>query len=112
MFRYVVPVDDGRHLVSLSGSPVAVSATGWPHSVEFWAEHTEGAVQAARAFQVFGTGHPQPEDAKWAGTCPRTPDGLVWHLYERSPAEPELPGARPEGNDIAENEEGIRDDLD
>jgi hypothetical protein len=31
---------------------------------------------------VFGTGQPLPEDAGWRGTCDRTPDGLVWHLYE------------------------------
>jgi hypothetical protein len=83
MFRYVVPVDDQPHVVPLSHGPVAVAAIG-PHlaSVEFWAEHTEGAPQARRAFRVFGTGHPLPEGAKWVGTCPRLPSGIVWHLYE------------------------------
>ena len=86
VFRYVVPADDKPHVFPLSHSPVAVAATGpfspEPWSVEFWAEHTEGEPGIARAFRVFGTGHALPEDAKWVGTCPRTPDGLVWHLYE------------------------------
>lgn len=83
MYRYVVSVDDQPHVVRLSHSPVAVAALGaW--SVEFWAEHTEGASQTERAFQVFGTGHPLPEDARWVGTCARTESGLVWHLYQVS----------------------------
>jgi hypothetical protein len=81
MFRYVVSVDGRRHVVPLSHSPVAVAAIG-PSDVEFWAEHTEGAPQVGRAFQVFGTGWPLPDDARWIGTCARTGEGLVWHLYE------------------------------
>lgn len=84
MFRYVVSVDDEPHTVALSHSPVAVAAIGaW--SVEFWAEHTEGATQVKRSFQVFGTGHPLPDNARWVGTCRRTESGLVWHLYEVAP---------------------------
>jgi hypothetical protein len=85
MFRYTVPIDDRAHTIPLSGSPVAVACSigGWGEaSVEFWAESAEGAPQVTRAFQVFGTGHPLPEDAKWRGTCARTPQGLVFHLYE------------------------------
>ncbi len=81
MFRYVVSIDDQPHVIPLSHNPVAVAAIG-NFSVEFWAEHTESAPQIYRAFQVFGTGHPLPENARWIGTCARTADGLVWHLYE------------------------------
>lgn len=81
MFRYVVSVDDQEHIVPLTHNPVAVAAVGaW--SVEFWAEHTDGAPPAKRTFRVFGTGQPLPEDARWVGTCARTDGGLVWHLYE------------------------------
>ncbi len=83
MFRYVVSVDDQPHVVGLSHNPVAVAAIG-VFSVEFWAEHTEGP-QVQRAFQVFGTGHPLPEGARWIGTCARTAAGLIWHLYEVTP---------------------------
>lgn len=83
MFRYVVPIDDQPHTIPLSHDPVAVAAAG--DSVEFWAEHTRGATQVARGFQVFGTGHRLPEDARWIGTCQRTRTGLVWHLYEVTP---------------------------
>ena len=81
MFRYVVPVDDRPHTIALSHNPVAVAAAGYT-AVEFWAEHTKGAPQIKRAFQVFGTGHPLPDDAQWIGTCPRTDGGFIWHLYE------------------------------
>jgi hypothetical protein len=93
MFRYLVPIDDRAHAIPLSGSPVAVAfdfGGGWADSsVEFWAESAEGAPQVNRAFRVFGTGHPLPEGAKWRGTCPRTPQGLVFHLYEL-PCAPEI----------------------
>lgn len=81
MYRYVVSVDDQEHVIPLSHSPVAVAAIG-PFSVEFWAEHTMNAPLVMRSFRVFGTGHELPENARWAGTCARTEDGLVWHLYE------------------------------
>jgi hypothetical protein len=80
MFRYVVPVDDEPHVFVLWHDPVAVA--GGFGEVEFWAESTMGAPTSRRAFQVFGTGHFLPPGARWVGTCPRTPEGLVWHLYE------------------------------
>jgi hypothetical protein len=104
MFRYVVPVDDTAHVIRLSHSPVAVAAAGGEHgrylSVEFWAEHTEGAPQVKRAFRVFGTGHPLPEDARWVGTCARMPNGLVFHLFEVPAVEPWFPGGDPRDNGI------------
>jgi hypothetical protein len=45
-----------------------------------------------RAFRVFGTGNELPEGAKWVATCPRTPDGIVLHLYELPAVEPRVPG--------------------
>jgi hypothetical protein len=81
MYRYEVPIDDEPHIFGLSHSPVAVAAQTSAYVVEFWAEHTKDAPLADRAFQVFGTGHPLPDGAKWVGTCPRV-EGFVWHLYE------------------------------
>lgn len=82
MYRYVVPVDDRPHLVLLTSSPVHVANGRTLKEVEFWAEHVSGAPEVARAFQVFGTGHPLPDNARYVGTCPRTREGIVWHLYE------------------------------
>lgn len=85
MFRYVVPVDDAAHLIPLTNAPVAAEAVHGAYgdvSVEFWAEHAEGAPQVKRAFRVYGTGHSLPQDARWVATCPRTPYGLVFHLFE------------------------------
>lgn len=74
-----VPVDDAPHLFTLTGYPVAVGARQMG-LVGFWAEHDDSAAGADRAFQVFGTGHPLPDGARWVGTC--LVQGLVWHLYE------------------------------
>jgi hypothetical protein len=82
MYRYVVPIDDSAHDVSLTGDPVAVAATPDDVHVEFWAENRSEALGIRRSFRVFGTGHDIPAGARYAGTCPRTALGLVWHLYE------------------------------
>jgi hypothetical protein len=81
MFRYVIGIDDQPHVVTLTHDPVAAAAIGvmW---VEFWAEHDEDAGCTDRTFQVFGTGQPLPDGARWIGTCARAEDGFVWHLYE------------------------------
>jgi hypothetical protein len=80
IYRYEVPVDDRPHTHGLSGNPVAVAGTDYV--VEFWAETNPNRPPTERAFLVVGTGHPIPDDAIYVGTAPRTPHGLVWHLYE------------------------------
>lgn len=89
MYRYAVPVDDSPHTFELTDreDPAAVAAVGTSagdHVVEFWAEHDDSLPGVSRTFQVFGTGHPLPADARWVGTCDRFV-GLVWHLYEVTP---------------------------
>ena len=81
IFRYTVPVDDQAWTFDLTGDPVHVANGITLDEVDFWAERTIGAAATARRFQVFGTGHPLPENARYVGTCPRM-SGLVWHLYE------------------------------
>jgi hypothetical protein len=89
MFRYTVPIDDEAHVIALWGAPVAAAAARSADGgffVEFWAEHAQGGPTIARAYRVFGTGHPLPKGAEWVATCPRTAEGLVFHLFEiRSP---------------------------
>lgn len=82
VFRYTVPVDDKAWTFDLTGDPVHVANGATLEEVEFWAELTDGAPKKARQFQVFGTGHPLPDGARYVGTCPRTPEGLVFHLYD------------------------------
>lgn len=92
MLRHRVTVNGHPHTFKLGHSPVHVEASRLgvshqaPHAVDFWAEdesddHGELDTRITRTFQVFGTGHPLPEDARWRGTA-RADDGLVWHLYE------------------------------
>jgi hypothetical protein len=82
MYRYVVPVDDQVHEIALSTRPGYAAATADERGVEFWCEHLEDGPSFLCYLQVFGTGHPLPPNARWVATCPRTPSGLVWHLYE------------------------------
>jgi len=81
MFRYEVLVT-GAWVHGLTGDPVGVANCAAPLGVEFWAEHDDSKPVRRRTFQVFGTGHPLPEGARYVGTAPRTAEGLVWHLYE------------------------------
>lgn len=81
MFVYVIEVDDQVHEISLAGDPVGVAAVG-DVAVQFRAENRSPGYEMLRYFRVFGTGKPLPDNARWRGTCPRTPAGLVWHLYE------------------------------
>ncbi|MEV7805038.1 hypothetical protein AB0O28_19015 [Microbispora sp. NPDC088329] len=81
--RHEVPVDDQPHTIKLTSNPHAVAArrVGLGHVVEFWAEHHGDEWAIPRTFQVFATGQPIPDTAKWWGTTGRAA-GLVWHLYE------------------------------
>lgn len=88
MFRHQVVVNDRPQAFDLAASPLHVAAARLgvgpqaQHLVEFWAEHDDAAPPRTRVFQVFGTGHELPSGARWWGTTARTPEGLVWHLYE------------------------------
>ena len=101
MHRYVVRADGQPHTFQLAcgdytgvlhvaaslGRPgnieePAETGAGGIHVVEFWAEHDTDLAEEPRTFQVFGTGQPLPDGAHWVGTCDRTPDGHVPHLYE------------------------------
>jgi len=86
VYRYQVPVDDQPHTFKVAGMPLRVAASGDARTVEFWIEDDDQfPAVTRRAFQVFGTGQPLPDIAKWRGTCERHPLGLVWHLYEVEP---------------------------
>lgn len=84
VWRYEVPIDDQAHALALTGVPLCVASGATIRDVEFWAEHTEGAPETKRWFQVFGTGHLVPSGAVYCGTVPRIA-GLVFHLYEVFP---------------------------
>jgi hypothetical protein len=84
MYCYQVPVDDRRHAFALTDNPLHVAALN-DRIVEFWEWHDDTEPTHLRAFQVFGTGQPLPDDAIWTGTCDRLPSGLVWHLFEVTP---------------------------
>jgi hypothetical protein len=82
IYRYVVPVDGIPCKIGLTGDPVAFGALGYSAGIEFWAEHHDSAEPVVRTFTIIGTGHQIPDGARYIGTAPRTPQGLVWHLYE------------------------------
>lgn len=89
VFRYQVVVGDRPTTITLTSDPRHVEAERLgvgpqaPHLVAFWAEYEDDAGSGLkRTFQVYGTGHPIPDGARYWGTTARTPEGLVWHLYE------------------------------
>ncbi|MEU6709977.1 hypothetical protein ABZ897_00745 [Nonomuraea sp. NPDC046802] len=90
MLRYQVVVNDRPQTFRLGGTPVHVEGArvgvgpDTQHVVWFWAEGAPDFDEIEYTFQVFGTGHPLPEGAQWWGTTARTPEGLVWHLYQVS----------------------------
>lgn len=77
-----------------SGSPVVpVEMPQGSRALEFqyqdgvpclWAEVDPSRATERRHFEIFGTGHLIPLDAKYVGTVQDPP--FVWHLYERWPA--------------------------
>lgn len=81
MYRYQIGLD-GPVTIGLTSEPVAFGALGHSAGIEFWAEHDDFLPEAPRTFFVTGTGHHLPDKAQYVGTAPRTPEGLVWHLYE------------------------------
>lgn len=84
VLRFEIPIDDQPHKLP-SGRVVMVSENrrGFPNRVEVWVDTEEGenlARGTSQKLQVFGTGHPVPEDALWVGSCRADP--LVWHVFE------------------------------
>jgi hypothetical protein len=79
IFRYVLPVNDNIHTLTLSGEIVHV-ASRKSGQVEVWALHGDG-VPATRRFRIVGTGHRLPDEAiRHVGTALDGP--FVWHLVE------------------------------
>ena len=81
VYRYRVGLD-GPETIGLTSGPVAFGALARSAGIEFWAEHDDTRPELPRTFVIVGTGHPVPEGALYVGTAPRTPEGLVWHLFE------------------------------
>lgn len=90
MHRYEIPIDDKPHVVALTDTPVAAATqrgggeSPWGHTnVEIWAEYSPSEHPITQfTYQIFGTGHPLPDNARHVLTCPRDGLGLVWHVYE------------------------------
>lgn len=81
IFKYVVPVADGRINVSMPVDAV-IKFVGLQQAGQIciWAEVINEDAMRARTFMVFGTGHEIPMRLNYRGTVL---DGLyVWHLYE------------------------------
>lgn len=81
VYRYQVGID-GPEEIGLTSGPLAIGALGDSDGIEFWAEHDDAKAEVSRLFVIVGTGHRIPDGAVYIGSAPRTPEGLVWHLYE------------------------------
>jgi hypothetical protein len=96
IYRYEVEIAKEPTAIVLGGDPLHIGLNEAQDKVEFWAEamHDDPAKSRhsrkprERIFQVFGTGMPIPDRAKYWGTTPRSFLGYVWHLFEINPAGP------------------------
>ncbi|WP_329597767.1 hypothetical protein OIE43_18850 [Streptomyces pseudovenezuelae] len=88
MLRHRLDVTGDPQVRNIHSDPVKVAAArlgvgeNAQHVVDFWAEGYLEEAGTDRTFLVVGTGQPIPDGARHWGTTDRTPDGLVWHLYE------------------------------
>ena len=104
IWNYTVPVNDKGKIilchdrilpmVELAWEEAGVSMLADPGSaaaVRFWTIHLipgEGDKWSRDdthnwEFRVFGTGHEFNAGWVYIGTAPRTPLGLIWHLFRR-----------------------------
>lgn len=101
VLRYEIPIDDNFHEIP-AGKILHLSdyrqkhITGERARIEVWVETTfDGSrvlspIVGLQRVQVFGTGHPLPEDATHLATC--LDGALVWHLYNVNHAAPAVRG--------------------
>ena len=96
IYRYEIEISKDPTSIVLGGDPLHIGLNEAQDKVEFWAEamHDDPAKSRhsrkprERIFQIFGTGMPIPDRAKYWGTTPRSYLGYVWHLFEINPAGP------------------------
>jgi hypothetical protein len=84
IYKYEIPVGGGE--VILPNNAVILSAGAQGDALFLWAEVDSAENwQFPREIEVFGTGHPIPEDMgisrRFIGTAFMGP--FVWHVYER-----------------------------
>jgi hypothetical protein len=90
VWRYELPATSRPATIPAGGGPVLAFASCGryalgvriPELVEFWVEAEVERPLLHRTFAVFATGTTIPPGYQWRGTAPRTPGGIVWHLYE------------------------------
>lgn len=86
IFRYVVPVDDQWHRVTLQGSIRHIGSRD-ERVVEVWAAFRDDSPPNTRWLRVYGTGQDVPDEYVHIDTCV-APRGLVWHLFENPHIDP------------------------
>lgn len=83
IYRYELEIVDRQVIPIPLGSVVLSVAPGRSDDfhLDLWAL-TTGLPDVDYTFQIFGTGHPMPDDItrlKFIGTCVMS--GLVWHVF-------------------------------
>jgi hypothetical protein len=91
--RYIayhdIAISDHPQPAELTHDPAAVAADGPTGTVRMWVEFDDTQPRIQRWFRVYSTGNEIPPGAVWVGTCGRSADLIVWHLYEvPSPYDP------------------------
>lgn len=89
VLRHEIPIDSRPHTLRLGGDPIA--ADGYRpgglsvNTLEFWCVSDDASYSVMYQLQVFGTGEPVPDGARWLCSTGRLPNGEVWHLFDMEP---------------------------
>jgi len=94
IWNYTVPVDNAGKIILCHDTVLPLVEVAWEglglpapgSAVRFWTIHLEDDMYDVTRnweFCVFGTGKEIPSTYEYVGTAPRTPSGLVWHLFRR-----------------------------
>lgn len=92
VFKYTITVTDGPQQLHIPvGASLVHVGSKTDGFIDIWVVVDESSLDntASRTFQVFGTGHPIPEDAQYCGTSIQGGNvslhngTFVWHLFER-----------------------------
>lgn len=81
VLKWDIPVDDKAHQGGDTPVYVMCQDQGTYDTVQLWTLDHGEPVQN-NLYQVFATGQPIPDGAKYVGTAPAMGGNLIWHLFD------------------------------
>jgi hypothetical protein len=81
ILKYPLKVEAGVQTVMMSTTAQIIKVAAQRNVLTMWAIVGNGT-EAARSFQVIGTGQDIPPKAKYLGSALMFQDNYVWHIFE------------------------------